>query len=205
MTESGAIRLHRILNGQSEEGSVEESPPQARTLDRDLASTLEGVSASNGETNNNDVATTATAPDNPNDGDEVFGTPKQHKQRVAEPESASKVGGNSNQINQLDTVPEITSPKIRDLSAAFMGNSKRFEDGYDTDGELGPFLDAIEDEGPQDSEEAALPDNVNGVRPRTAFVNDSAVKFGGALQCRLDTTLDHLPDVAKSFARCSLH
>ena len=136
MTESGAIRLHRILNGQSEEGSVEESPPQARTLDRDLASTLEGVSASNGETNNNDVATTATAPDNPNDGDEVFGTPKQHKQRVAEPESASKVGGNSNQINQLDTVPEITSPKIRDLSAAFfLGNSKRFEDGYDTDGD----------------------------------------------------------------------
>ena len=34
MAESGAIRLHRILTGQSEEGSVQESPPQARDLGR---------------------------------------------------------------------------------------------------------------------------------------------------------------------------
>ena len=42
-------------------------------------------------------------------------------------------------------------------------------------------------------------------RGRTAFLTDGALQFGGTLQCRLDTTLDHLPEVAKSYARCSLH
>ena len=42
-------------------------------------------------------------------------------------------------------------------------------------------------------------------KQRTVFVNDAAVKFGGSLHCRLDTTLDHLPEVAKVHARCCLH
>ena len=42
-------------------------------------------------------------------------------------------------------------------------------------------------------------------KQRTAFVNDAAVGVGGSLQCRLDSTLDHLPEVAKLHARCCVH
>ena len=42
-------------------------------------------------------------------------------------------------------------------------------------------------------------------RPRIAFLVDSAVKTGGTLSCRLDCTLDHLPEPAKPYSRCSLH
>ena len=36
MTESGAIRLHQILQGQVEEGSMQDSPPQGQVLDQEL-------------------------------------------------------------------------------------------------------------------------------------------------------------------------
>ena len=87
MTESGAIRLHRILQGQSQDGSVQESPPQARVLDQDFTETVEGVTASNVD---NGAPPLNPPSESAPEQEDVFGTPKQHKQRTAEPESLSK-------------------------------------------------------------------------------------------------------------------
>ena len=50
------------------------------------------------------------------------------------------------------------SPRQRNL-AKISETEKWFEDGYDSDGEKGPFMDAVDKEGEQDFEERALTDN----------------------------------------------
>ena len=42
----------------------------------------------------------------------------------------------------------VSSPKTRDLSG-IVAKEDGFEDGYDSDGEIGPFYDAVEEEGEQ--------------------------------------------------------
>ena len=51
------------------------------------------------------------------------------------------------------------SPRARNLADTFQQQEVRFSDGYDSDGELGPFSSVVEIEGKQDFEEEALPEH----------------------------------------------
>ena len=67
------------------------------------------------------------------------------------------------------------SPRRRDFSA-FQANLEKFDEGYDNDGQIGPFLDAIEKEGPQLFEEAeANPIPTENPAPVTAAAPTAAV------------------------------
>ena len=50
-----------------------------------------------------------------------------------------------------------TSPQRRDFSV-LIRNEERFDDGYDTDGDIGPFFDAVQYEGEQQFDEEAVPE-----------------------------------------------
>jgi hypothetical protein len=50
------------------------------------------------------------------------------------------------------------SPRARNLAQSFQQLERRFKDGYDSDGELGPFSSVFDLEGVQDFEEDALPE-----------------------------------------------
>jgi hypothetical protein len=49
------------------------------------------------------------------------------------------------------------SPRARNLATTFQQREVRFDEGYDSEGELGPFSSVVEIEGKQDFDEEALP------------------------------------------------
>jgi hypothetical protein len=51
------------------------------------------------------------------------------------------------------------SPCARNLADDMKRNRDRFDEGYDSDGEIGPFSNVLQDEGPQIFDEDALPNN----------------------------------------------
>ena len=88
--------------------------------------------------------------------------------------------GSAPPVNNTDKTPKrqppatstTPSPQARDLAQAFRLLESKFNDGYDSDGEIAPFYDAMEEEGEQEFEETLLPEEEEEVAKAPSDVPD---------------------------------
>ena len=88
---------------------------------------------------------------------------------LSDPLDGSNDGTDANSSAEMTTTTQKeslhSSPKRKDL-VLMSSREEKFDDGYDTDGQAGPFFDCIQEEGEQDFDEDAL---------ATIFVDAAAI------------------------------
>ena len=96
-------------------------------------------------------------------------TTSNEKERKKTPDSSvkAKLSGTSNAVTApLSVVKVPLSPQLRNYSH-IIGTEQQFEEGYDSDGEKGPFTNVYDVEGEKNFDKAPLLEDMDGNKAPT--------------------------------------